>query len=87
MAGNRTGTVCLFQSLEIPALNYAGISFTFAGTGNINFVAGCKDVCLDDVAYIVSVGIVKAEFTQRSLGSYVCLLYTSTPFTSSINWA
>ena len=55
---NRAGTVGFFKSLEVPALDDAGVALTFAGAGDVDLVAVCKDVSLDEVAYVVSAAIV-----------------------------
>lgn len=55
------------KSLEIPALDYAGKTFTFALTSNINFVTSFKNICFDDVAYVVSICVFKSKFFKNFL--------------------
>ena len=73
MAGHRAGTMGFLQAVQTPALDCAGIALTFAGAGHIDLIAHCKDVGLDQVAYVVSVGILQAEFAESSLGSHIAL--------------
>ena len=43
---NRTGTVGLFESAEVPALDYAGVALTLRGSANVYAVAFCENVSL-----------------------------------------
>ena len=74
MACNRAGTVGLFKSLEVPALDDAGVTLTFAGARYVNLVAVCEHVSLDEVAYVVSAAIAESEFLQGLLRGNVALL-------------
>ncbi len=71
MAGNRTGTVGFLQSVEIPALDDAGVALTLAGAGDVYLVAGGEHVRLYQVAYVVSVDVVEPELSESSLGGDV----------------
>ena len=71
MAGNRSGTVRFLQSLEVPALDHAGVAFTLAGAGDVYLVSGGEHVRLYQVAYVVSVDVVEPELSESSLGGYV----------------
>ena len=74
MACNRAGTVGLFKSLEVPALDDAGVTLTFAGARYVDLVAVCEHVSLDEVAYVVSAAIAESEFLQGLLRGNVALL-------------
>ena len=73
MAVNRAGTVGFLKSLEVPALDNAGGSFTLAGAGYVDALALGENVGLDEVAYI-SFHTVETEFAEILFGSDVILL-------------
>ena len=50
VAGNRARTVGLFQAAEVPALDNAGIAFTFALAGNVYLVTGFEYICFDFIS-------------------------------------
>ena len=71
------------KSVEVPALDNACVTFTLAGTCNVDLVACLKCVYLNDVAYVVSVCVVKAELLENLLGCYIVLrVVTLFAFTS-----
>ena len=61
------------KAAEVPSLDGAGSSFTFACSDNVYFVAGSKCVCLDDVAYVESADISESELSENLLGSDIVL--------------
>ena len=63
----RTCTVSFLKPLEVPTLNYAGCTLTFALAGNIDLVTRGEYVCLYEIAYSVSVCVSKTEFFKSFL--------------------
>lgn len=57
----------------IPTLDVACKSFTLAGAGHIDLVAGGKGVCFDNVADSVLCAIVEFEFFNVAVSLNACL--------------
>ena len=71
---NRTCTVALLESAEVPALDNAGPALTFACADNVNLVACREGVCLDEITDVQTVDGLKAELSEILLGSNTVLL-------------
>ena len=65
------------KTVEVPSLNNARCTLTFALAGNVNLVSGGEYVCLYEIAYVVSVWVGKAELFESFLGSYAGLIEES----------
>ena len=74
MTCNRAGAVALTQAVLAKALDNALIALALAGADNVNLVALCEDISLEDVADIDGSDVIKTELTQGALGSDVSLV-------------
>lgn len=78
MTNAGTCTVRFSEALEVPSLNNACGTLTFALAGDVNLFAGGEYVCFNEIAYIISVRVVKTELFKSFLGSYAC--FVKNPF-------
>ena len=74
MTCNRAGAVALTQTVLAKALDNALIALALAGADNVNLVAFCEDISLEDVADVDGSDVIKTELTQGALGSDVSLV-------------
>ena len=86
MTNARTCTVSFLKTLEVPTLNYAGCTLTFALAGNIDLVTRGEYVCLYEIAYIVSVCVSKTEFFKSFLWCYTVLVKKALHWLCNLVW-
>ena len=64
MSGNRTGTVCLFQSGKMVALDGTGVAFTLGSSASVYSVPYLEGVRFDDLANVYARAVVKSELSE-----------------------
>ena len=74
MTCHRASAVALTQTVLAKALDNALVALALGNACNVNLVACCKDVSLQDVANVHCGNVVQTELTQGLLGGNVCLL-------------
>ncbi len=74
MTCHRAGAVALTQTVLAKALDNALVALALGDAGNVNLVARCEDVSLQDVADVHCGDVVQTELTQGLLGGNVCLV-------------
>lgn len=69
MTCNRAGAVALTQAVLAKALDNALIALALAGADNVNLVALCEDISLEDVADVDGSDVIKRNSRRVRLGA------------------